>query len=261
MSHRGWTRPLGATGIRVSALGLGTVKLGRNQGVRYPRHFDIPNDRAARGLLAKARDLGINLLDTAPAYGTSEARLGDLLKDNRQDWVLCTKVGEEFHDGQSHFDFSPAHTRASIERSLQRLGTDVIDIALVHSNGDDLTILEEAGTLDTLRGLQQKGLIRAIGMSAKTVAGGLAAAPLCDVLMVSYNANDHSQLPVLEACRDNGTGVMVKKALDSGHLANGDVGSALRDALGQTAVDSLVIGTISTTNLAANVTAVRELTG
>lgn len=260
MSRAGWTRTLGNTGIRVSALGLGTVKLGRNQGLRYPGEFDLPNDRTARELLAHARDLGINLLDTAPAYGQSEARLGDLLKGSRHDWVLCTKVGEEFRDGQSHFDFSPAHTRTSIERSLQRLGTDVIDIALVHSNGDDLAILEGAGTLDTLRDLQKQGLVRAIGMSTKSVAGGLAATPHCDVLMVTYSASDRSQQPVLAACRDNGTGVLVKKALDSGHIGTADVARALGHVLDQDAVDSLVIGTISTTHLAENTAAIRELT-
>src|SRR5690554_4390721 len=113
-------RPLGNTGLQVSPLGLGTVKIGRNQGVKYPS--------------------GINLPDTAPAYGTSEERLGPLLQGQRQDWVLCTKVGEEFVDGQSRFDFSAAHTRFSVQRSLQRLHTDYLDLVLVHSSGDDLTV-------------------------------------------------------------------------------------------------------------------------
>ena len=69
-------RPLGSTGLRVSPLGLGTVKLGRDQGVKYPNGFTIPDDAAARALLDQARALGINLIDTAPAYGVSEQRLG-----------------------------------------------------------------------------------------------------------------------------------------------------------------------------------------
>ena len=85
-------RPLGSTGLRVSPLGLGTVKLGRNTGVKYPNQFALPSDGQARELLALARDLGINLIDTAPAYGTSETRLGPLLQGQRQDWVVCTKV-------------------------------------------------------------------------------------------------------------------------------------------------------------------------
>ena len=74
-----WLRPLGDTGLQVSALGLGTVKLGRDQGVKYPSGFTIPDDREARALLDLARDLGINLIDTAPDYGRSEERLGPLL--------------------------------------------------------------------------------------------------------------------------------------------------------------------------------------
>ena len=60
-------RPLGATGLAVSPLGLGTVKFGRNAGVKYPRPFDLPSDQQALTLLETAWELGINLLDTAPA--------------------------------------------------------------------------------------------------------------------------------------------------------------------------------------------------
>ncbi len=84
-------RPLGNTGLTVSALGLGTVKIGRDKGVKYPNSFTIPDDRAVTELLAQAQDLGINLIDTAPAYGHSEQRLGQLMSQ-RQDWVIVTKV-------------------------------------------------------------------------------------------------------------------------------------------------------------------------
>ena len=89
-------RPFGNTGINVSPLGLGTVKLGRNEQVKYPNAFSIPDDQQAGELLELARDLGINLIDTAPAYGNSEQRLGALLKGQRHEWVICSKVGEEF---------------------------------------------------------------------------------------------------------------------------------------------------------------------
>jgi aryl-alcohol dehydrogenase-like predicted oxidoreductase len=158
-----WLRPLGSTGLEVSAIGLGTVKLGRDRGVKYPAAFTIPDTRAARDLLAQARDLGINLIDTAPAYGDSELRLGELLRGQRNHWVLCSKVGEEFEGGRSLFDFSPRHTRGSVRRSLQRLETDVLDLVLVHSDGDDLRIIKECGTLETLQDLKREGLIRAFG--------------------------------------------------------------------------------------------------
>ena len=97
------------TGVIVSPLGLGTVKLGRNTAVKYPTHFKIPNDKQTLELLAQAWDLGINLLDTAPAYGNSEQRLGQLLPQQSHDWIIATKVGETFDPvtGESHYNFTP----------------------------------------------------------------------------------------------------------------------------------------------------------
>ncbi|PAW60753.1 MAG: aldo/keto reductase, partial [Verrucomicrobiia bacterium Tous-C2TDCM] len=112
------SRPLHGTDLSVSALGLGTVKFGRNQSVKYPTAFDLPTDEAILSLLDLAREEGINLLDTAPAYGTSEERLGQLLGSRRDEWVLVSKAGENFDGTSSTFDFSPAAITASVERSL-----------------------------------------------------------------------------------------------------------------------------------------------
>ena len=128
-------RSLGTTDIQVSILGLGTVKFGRNTGVHYPQTFALPTDTELANLLARAHSLGINLLDTAPAYGNSEERIGKLIVHNRHQWVVTTKAGEEFHEGQSHFDFSKAAIQKSIARSLKRLRTDYLDAVLVHSSG------------------------------------------------------------------------------------------------------------------------------
>jgi len=62
--------------------------------VKYPSGFQIPDDDEARLLLRQARQLGINLIDTAPAYGRSEERLGPLLRGQRNEWVIVSKVGE-----------------------------------------------------------------------------------------------------------------------------------------------------------------------
>src|SRR5271156_1710204 len=112
---------MGNTGLSVSKLGLGTVKFGRNQQVNYPEAFELPSDQTILTLLASAKELGINLLDTAPAYGASEERLGKLLIGQRDAWIISTKVGEEFSHGKSHYDFTPEHIRASIQRSLKHL--------------------------------------------------------------------------------------------------------------------------------------------
>lgn len=258
-------RPLGSSGFEVSVLGFGTVKLGRDQGVKYPNSFRIPDDKEAANIIALARDLGINLMDTAPAYGTSEERLGKLLKGQRQDWIICSKAGEEFVDGQSSHDFSPQHLRRSVERSLRRLNTDYIDILLLHSDGQDQKIVDD-GALDVLAQLRKEGLIRAIGMSSKTVEGGLAAAALSDCMMVTYNLNEQDEGAVIDYCHEHGKGVLLKKVLASGHITASDEATEKKSALQQSmdfvfahpGVSSAIIGTINPKHLRENVAAAIE---
>lgn len=241
-------RPLGSTGLEVSCLGLGTVKFGRNQGVKYPTGFELPDDRQASEILALAQSLGINLLDTAPAYGSSEERLGKLMT-HRQDWILCSKTGEEFINGQSHFDFSAAHTRLSVERSLKRLRTDYLDVVLVHSDGNDEFIIRQTDCFETLMQLKQEGLIRAFGLSGKTVAGGLMALQYADVVMVTYNASNTDEREVIQQAQRLGKGVLIKKAFDSG---NNPAGQNLRFVLNEAGVSSVIVGTINPAHLRDN---------
>ncbi|TVP87275.1 MAG: aldo/keto reductase, partial [Pseudomonadaceae bacterium] len=244
-------RPLGTSGLQVSPLGLGTVKLGRNQGVKYPKGFELPSDRAAADLLALAQELGINLLDTAPAYGTSETRLGPLLRGQRQQWVICSKVGEEFADGESWFDFSANHTRRSVERSLRRLKTDYLDLVLVHSDGNDLAVLDQ-DVYPTLAQLKQEGLIRAYGFSGKSVEGGIRALQQGDCAMVTYNLNERSEADVLDHALSHNKGILIKKALASGHLClDGEdpVKQGLAFVFAHAAVSSAIVGTINPEHL------------
>ena len=253
-------RPLGSTGLRVSPLGLGTVKLGRDQGVKYPNGFTIPDDAAASALLRQARELGINLIDTAPAYGNSEERLGPLLRGQRHDWVIVSKVGEEFIGGQSLFDFSPAHARLSLERSLRRLQTEHIELLLVHSDGNDLAILRDSGICEALAGFKREGKIGGFGLSGKTVEGGLLALELGDCAMVTYNLAEQSEKPVLDYAARHGTAVRIKKALASGHACqpggSGQDSDPLRASFelvfSHPGTSSAIIGTINPQHLAQN---------
>ncbi len=248
--------------LRVSMLGLGTVKLGRNLQVKYPRAFRIPTCQQALHLLKRAADLGVNLLDTAPAYGNSEQRLGKLLRGWRSDWVLCTKVGEEWRDGESRFDFRSQSIRASVQRSLQRLATDYLDILLLHSDGTDVEIIRRWGALDVLAEMKREGLIRTYGMSVKTVEGGLLAASRSDVIMLSYNLMDTEQKIVLERCEAQGTAVLLKKVFASGWLCTGDNGEQLQRCMdfifANRAVTSAIVGTINPVHLEKNVQAARR---
>jgi aryl-alcohol dehydrogenase-like predicted oxidoreductase len=255
MSLQNYQRQIANTGIYVSPVGLGTVKLGRDQGVKYPNNFVIPDDKTALELLAMAKDYGINLIDTAPAYGISEQRLGTLLKGQRDDWVICSKVGEEFTNGKSYFDFTPEHTHISILRSLKRLDTDMIDLVLVHSDGNDEDIITHYGILEVLREFKQRGLIKAFGMSTKTVAGGLLAAKQSDCVMVTHNLDYQDEVAVLDYCAANNKGILIKKALGSGHacLNNADPVQNNLDFIYQhPAVSSVIIGTINPSHLIDN---------
>lgn len=255
-------RRFGSTDLLVSPLGLGTVKLGRDQGVKYPNSFVIPDDRQALALINTARALGLNLIDTAPAYGTSETRLGQLLKGQRQDWIICSKVGEEYEHGTSSFNFSPEHTRFSIERSLKRLNTDVIDLVMVHSSGDDCQVINQFGLLELLAEIKREGKIRAFGMSTKTIAGGLLAAEKADGVMVTYNLNEPNERVVIDYCAVHNKGVLIKKALASGHICTAQpphsqtadpVLASMAFVLNTPGVSSAIVGTINPEHLRDNV--------
>ena len=179
-------RQLGAGGPWVSPIGLGSTKFGRQEGVKYPNAFTLPSDEQLADLLALAKDCGINLIDTAPAYGSSEARIGALAGTDDH-WRIATKVGETFVDRRSHFDFSAGAIRASVEHSRQQLRRDVLDIVLLHMSDDDAAIMEEGAAIGTLLEMRERGLIAAVGASTKTIAAGLMAVEQCDMVMITLN--------------------------------------------------------------------------
>lgn len=255
-------RQMGSTGIDVSVLGLGTVKLGRDQEVKYPTGFVIPNDDEVRDLLALSQDLGINFIDTAPAYGNSEERLGQLMTAPN-DWVIMTKVGEIFENGKSSFDFSAKHTRMSVERSLKRLKRDSLDMVLVHSNGDDMHIINNEGALEELDKLKQEGLIQSYGMSTKTVEGGMWIVENTDVVMATLNLSDDHDLPVIKRAHELNKGVIIKKGLQSGHADRSAGGSGVDEAFkyvfSHEGVSSMIVGTINPKHLKQNIEVVNRI--
>ena len=248
------------TGLAVSPLGLGTVKLGRTAGVKYPDSFKIPDDVQTLKLLSEASELGINLIDTAPSYGNSEQRLGQLLPKLNREWVIATKVGELFNAdlAQSHYNFTAEFIQQSVVQSLKNLRRDVLDIVLIHSDGNDQHIIQHLGVLEILNDLKQQGLIRATGMSTKTVNGGLLAIQQSDIAMVMHNSGYQDEQAVLDQAATSNKAVFIKKALNSGHLASSssvaDPVQASFDTIYQNpAVTSIVIGTITPSHLTSNV--------
>jgi aryl-alcohol dehydrogenase-like predicted oxidoreductase len=250
-------RPLGRTGLEVSVLGFGAFKIGRNRGIKYQQGYELPDDATVERLMATVRGLGISYIDTAPAYGTSEERLGKVLAQHRHGEVISTKVGETFRDGVSLYDYSPESTRASVERSARRLGRDVLDVVLVHSDGNDLPIQDATGVVETLLALKAEGRVRAVGFSGKTTEGAFRALEWADVLMVEFHIEDPSHEEVIGEAHNRGIGVVVKKGLASGQLPAAE---AIGFVLAHPGVSSLIVGSLDALHLAENAEAAKRAT-
>jgi aryl-alcohol dehydrogenase-like predicted oxidoreductase len=251
-------RQLGRSCLAVSPIGLGTTKLGRNTDVKYPTSFVLPSSEQIAALLEAAAQLGVNLIDTAPAYGESEQRLGDFVKTHRDQIVLCTKCGEQYVDGRSIYDFSGSAVIASAEESLRRLRSDYIDLLLLHSDGRDVEILTQTDALEALAQLKQSGKIRAAGISAKTEAGILEAARTLDVVMAPFSQKEPGLAAALAMAHDRGVGVLAIKGLFSGHLEPRD---AIEYTMRHEFIDALIVGTINPAHLADAVTVAEEVRG
>src|SRR6266702_1289414 len=143
-------RPLGATGLAVSAVGLGAGRIGG------PATSDADVDR----LVGRALDLGVNLVDTAPSYGRSEERLGRALRGRRGRVVLSTKLG---YGVAGIPDWTPACIAAGVDAALARLGTDCIDLAFLHSC--DRATAERV--VDALEDAVRAGKVRVAGYSGE----------------------------------------------------------------------------------------------
>ncbi len=247
-------RQLGRTGIDVSVVGLGTVTWGRLAGLNYAVPASLPDERRLADLLDTAEALGINLIDTAPAYGESEIRLGALLTGRRDRWRIATKAGEAFDGARSHFDFSRAAMLSSVTRSLRRLKTDHVDLVCIHSDGRDEGEAKFGRAVDALYRLKAQGRIGAVGFSAKTESGADWAAVRCDVVMLTLNQTDRSMIPVLEQARRHQAAVLAKKPLAQGRLP----AEALRFVVDQPAVSAAIVGTGDSEHLAAAAAAVAQ---
>jgi aryl-alcohol dehydrogenase-like predicted oxidoreductase len=266
------TSILGSSPVEVPPIGLGTVKLGRLARLKYPASqlpASLPSDQSVLELLATAAELGVTLIDTAPAYGIAEQRLGQLLYQvrPRDFWVLCTKAGEQFvadaaGNPVSTYDFSAAAITASVERSLAALRTDVLDIVLLHfsSQISDELILNQGEAYETLTKLQRQGKIKAIGASPASLVAGIQSVQRCQVAMLELSPAESRHRTAITEAATTGCGILIKKALASGHLTTAapsgtapaspdPVQAALRFVLGHAAVSSVVIGTTSPRHL------------
>ena len=165
-------RRLGRTGFDVSEISLGTVEIGMPYGIGEDGAAPPPEEAETSKLLHNALDLGVNLIDTARAYGESEAIIGRVLRDRRREFILVSKVSS-YQD--QHLDSAALRKRitSSVHQSLSLLQTDVIDVMMIHSAPTEVIESGEAGSI--LRDIKRQGHIRAVGASVYGEEAALAA--------------------------------------------------------------------------------------
>ncbi|MEH7085820.1 aldo/keto reductase [Neobacillus drentensis] len=155
---------LGNTGLDVSRFCLGCMSFGEAE---KWIHQWVLNEEQSRSIIKKALDLGINFFDTANVYsmGTSEEFLGRALKDyaNRDEVVIATKIHGRMHEGPNGAGLSRKAIMSEIDKSLKRLGTDYVDLYIIH-RWDYNTPIEE--TMESLHDVVKAGKARYIGASA-----------------------------------------------------------------------------------------------
>jgi D-threo-aldose 1-dehydrogenase len=238
---------LGDTGLEVTRLAFGGASIG---GL-----FGEVDDATAIGTVGHAWDLGIRTFDTAPlyGYGASERRIGAALADRpRDDFVLSTKVGRlvrepsaiapgddidrQLLDGREDafyvrreparvvFDYSADGIRRSLEESLQRLGLERVDIALIHDPDDHWREAID-GAWPALERLRGEGIIRAVGagMNQSAMLARFARETDMDVFLVAgrYTLLDQDALDeLLPLCLERRIAVLVGGVMNSGVLAD-----------------------------------------
>jgi aryl-alcohol dehydrogenase-like predicted oxidoreductase len=210
------TVPLGASGLKVSRLWLGTMMFG-----------DRTDEAEAARIVAASREAGLNAIDTADVYagGESERITGRLIAAERAHWVLATKLANPTGPGPNDRGLSRRHMLRALEASLQRLGTDWIDLLYLHRD-DESTPMEE--TVATMAQLIADGRVRYFGVSNFRAWRIARMVELCRAMGVPqpiacqppYNAMSRQiELEVLPACAHYGVGVVAYSPLARGVLS------------------------------------------
>ena len=208
--------PLGASGLKVSPLWLGTMMFG-----------DQTDEHEAARIVASARDAGVNAIDTANAYadGESERITGRLIKTDREHWILASKLANPMGPGPTDRGLSRLHMVRALDASLRRLATDRVEILYLHRE-DETTPLEE--TVGAMAHLLATGKVLYFGVSnfrawrvARIVemcrAAGIQPPIVCQP---PYNAMTRAiETELLPCCAHYGVGVVAYSPLARGVLS------------------------------------------
>ncbi|EMA44976.1 aldo/keto reductase [Halococcus saccharolyticus DSM 5350] len=211
---------LGDTGLEVSRLCLGCMNFGSDA------PWMIDDREQSEAVIERAIEHGINFFDTANVYsrGESEEILGDALDGRRDEHVIATKVHGRMANRPNGQGLSRRHVLEQADASLDRLGTDYIDLYQIHRWDDETPITETLSALDTL---VDHGKVRYVG--ASTMSGWQFTKALYEAdvnnferfvsMQAEYNLVDrHEEANVLPVCRDQNVGVVPWSPLAGGFL-------------------------------------------
>jgi aryl-alcohol dehydrogenase-like predicted oxidoreductase len=213
-------RALGGTGLKVSEIGFGALEIGRDWAADVNSDPSHPTEEEASRVLNGLLDLGVNFIDTAPAYWDSEEFIGKAVSHRRGEFVLATKVGEHCDRSGSVYDYSRAATLAFIDRSLQRLRTDRIDLLQIHSAS--MEVLERGETLEAMQEAQTAGKVLHLGMT-----GGVNECVRAiemggyETVQVPYNLlNLQAEDVLLPLAKEKNVGVIIMRGIAGGKLSS-----------------------------------------
>ena len=199
--------PLGETGLSVSRLGAGLARIGYEL-----TQADV---KEAGQVLNSALDDGINFLDTAACYGVSEELVGRTVAHRRDEYILATKCGH-VTGGASGKPWSTQTIQDSIDRSLQRMKTNHLDLVQLHSCNRE--ILERGEAVEALLNAKRSGKTRFVGFSGDNEAALWAVGSgFFDTLQTSFNFVDQqARINLFEPAESKGMGIIIKRPVANG---------------------------------------------
>jgi aryl-alcohol dehydrogenase-like predicted oxidoreductase len=206
------TRKIGSQGLAAGAIGLGCMGM--------THAYGTGNEAESIATIHRALDCGVTLLDTAEVYGphTNEQLVGKAIRGRRDGVVLATKFGFRLGSGPMQLDGSPANARRAVEGSLQRLGTDVIDLYYLHRKDPAVPIEETVGAM---KQLVEAGKVRFLGLSevgAETIRRANKVHPI-SALQSEYSLWERGiEESILPAMRELGVGLVPFSPLGRGYL-------------------------------------------
>ena len=229
-------REFGATGLRVSEIGIGAYPLSglqtRPDGTQTG--WTGIDDRESVALIHRAENLGVNVIDTAEGYGAghSETIVGQALHGRRERWVVATKVQPNQGLDAAAPDAMAARQRivAACEQSLRRLRMDTIDVYQLHAIPHEWA---SAPVMDALAGLKRQGKVRCYGISTNNQAAveRLRRYGPIEALQIGYNLLERSADELLQWAQRERIGTLIRVPLAKGMLTGKYVGREAADAL------------------------------